>query len=168
MDNMTGLLDAEVFQERLEEELKRAVRFERPMSLLVATWSHQGPQAFDKRTVKSYGPIRQLSAIIKKGLRDVDAAGRMDGEILAAVLPETDLAGARVVAERICREAESCEFPGETLDDLIKLTVNVAIVAHPEHGLDAQVLIAEARVALERAQHAGYSLVYEGERPIAP
>ncbi|MBX3170187.1 MAG: diguanylate cyclase [Candidatus Eremiobacteraeota bacterium] len=166
MDNMTGLLDAGVFQERLEEELKRAARFQRPLALLVASWSHQGPQAFDRRTVKSYGPIRKLSTIIKKGLRDVDAAGRMDGEILAAVLPETDLAGARIVAERICREAENYEFPGESLDDLIKLTVNVAIVAHPEHGADAQVLIAEARVALERAQHDGYGLVYEGERPI--
>ncbi len=166
MDNMTGLLDAEVFLERLDEELKRAVRFQRPLALLVATWSHQGPQAFDQRTVKSYGPVRKLSVIIKKGLRDVDAAGRLNGEILAAVLPETDLAGARIVAERICREAEGYEFPGETLDDLIQLTVNVAIVAHPEHGLDVQVLLHEARVALERAQHDGYGLVYEGERPI--
>jgi len=164
---MTGLLDSEAFGERLEDELKRAVRFQRPLALIMATWSHQGPQAFDKRTVKSYGPIRQISAIIKKGLRDVDAAGRLDGEIVAAVLPETDLAGARIVAERICREAENYEFPGETLDDLIPLTVNVSIVSHPEHGTDSQVLIAEARVALERAQHDGYGLVYEGERPVA-
>lgn len=168
MDDMTGLLDAEVFGVRLEEELRRAVRFQRPLALIMAGWSHQGPQAFDKRTVKSYGPVRQIATIIKKSLRDVDAAGRLDGEIVAAVLPETDLAGARIVAERICREAEHYQFPGETLDDLIQLTVNVSIVSHPEHGTDTQVLIAEARVALERAQHDGYGLVYEGERPVTP
>lgn len=168
MDEMTGLLDADAFAERLEEELKRAVRFQRPLALLVAGWSHQGPKDFDKRTVKSYGPIRQIAAIIKKGLRDVDAAGRLDGEIVAALLPETDLAGARIVAERICREAQNYEFPGETLDDLIPLTVNVAIVAHPDHGPDTQVLVAEARVALERAQHDGYGLVYEGDKTVAP
>lgn len=163
---MTGLLDSEAFGERLDDELKRAVRFQRPLALIMATWSHQGPVAFDKRTVKSYGPVRQISAIIKKGLRDVDAAGRLDGEIVAAVLPETDLAGARIVAERICSDAENYQFPGETLDDLIPLTVNVSIVSHPEHGTETQVLIAEARVALERAQHDGYGLVYEGERPV--
>lgn len=168
MDDMTGLLDAETFLVRLDDELKRAVRFQRPLAFLVAGWSHQGPKAFDKRTVKSYGPIRQISTIIKKGLRDVDAAGRLDGEIVAALLPETDLAGARIVAERICREAENYEFPGETLDDLIPLTVNVAIVAHPDHGTELQVLIAEARVALERAQRDGYGLVYEGEKPVTP
>ncbi len=165
MDDTTGLLDAEIFLERLEDELKRAVRFNRPLSLLVASWSHKGPQPFNARTVKSYGPMRQLSAVIKKGLRDVDAGGRLDGELIAAVLPETDLKGARIVAERICNEAENYEFAGESLDDLIKLTVNVAIVAHPDHGADPQVLVSEARVALERAQADGYGLVYEGDRP---
>ncbi|MFN8612102.1 MAG: diguanylate cyclase [Vulcanimicrobiota bacterium] len=165
MDNTTGLLDHDVFMERFQDELKRAVRFNRPLALLVASWSHRGPQSFNARTVKSYGPMLQLASIIKKGLRDVDAGGRLDGELLAAVLPETDLKGARIVAERICREAENHEFAGESLDDLIKLTVNVAIVAQPDHGTDCQVLIAEARVALERAQADGYGLVYEGEPP---
>ncbi|MBS2037918.1 diguanylate cyclase [bacterium] len=165
MDTTTGLLDHEIFMERFEEELRRAVRFDRPLALLVASWSHKGPQSFNARTVKSYGPMLQLAGIIRKGLRDVDAGGRLDGELLAAVLPETDLQGARVVAERICKEAESHEFAGESLDDLIQLTVNVAIVAHPDHGTDPEVLIAEARVALERAQTDGYGLVYEGDRP---
>ena len=161
MDDMTGLLEKDAFRDLLEEEVRRAVRFDRPLTLLVASWSHQGPQAFDKRTVKSYGPVRQLASIIKKGLRDVDAAGRLDGEVLAALLPETDLAGARVAAQRICRDAETHEFPGETLDDMVKLTVNVAIAAHPVHGNDARALMAHARTALERAQADGYSLVYE-------
>ncbi|ODT77130.1 hypothetical protein ABS71_02755 [bacterium SCN 62-11] len=158
---MTGLLDKDAFRTLLEEEVRRAVRFERPLTLLVASWSHQGPQSFDKRTVKSYGAVRQLATIIKKGLRDVDAAGRLDGEVLAALLPETDLAGARVAAQRICREAEGHEFAGETLDDRIQLAVNVAIVSHPDHGNDARALMSQARAALERAQTDGYSLVYE-------
>ena len=165
VDKLTGLMQAGPFQERFDEELKRAVRFNRPLALLVATWAHKGPQEFDRRTIRSYGPVKVLAAIIKKGLRDVDAGGRLDGDILAAVLPETELAGARVVAERICKEAETHEIAGETLDDLIRLSVNVAIVSHPVHGADAQILLAEARVALDRAQAEGYSLVYEGDRP---
>ncbi len=165
MDNMTGLLEAKAFRELIEDEVRRAVRFQRPLTLLVASWSHQGPQSFDTRTVKSYGASRQLAAIIKKHLRDVDAAGRLDGEILAALLPETGLAGALVAGRRICQEAEQHEFPGESLDDMVKLTVNVAVVACPEHGQDAQALAAAARAALERAQRDGYSLVYEGELP---
>lgn len=163
MDKLTGLMEPEPFQERLDEELKRAVRFNRPLALLVATWAQKGPQEIDRRAIRSYGPVRVLAAIIKKSLRDVDAGGRLDGDILAAVLPETELAGARVVAERICKEAETHEIAGETLDDLIRLCVNVAIVSHPEHGDDAQILLAEARVALDRAQAEGYSLVYEGD-----
>lgn len=165
MDKLTGLMESEPFQERFDEELKRAARFSRPLTLLVATWADQGPQEFDRRTIGSYGPVKMLAAILKRGLRDVDAGGRLDGDTLGAVLPETELAGARVVAERICKEAETHEIAGESLDDLIQLRVNVAIVSHPSHGTDSKSLLAEARRALDRAQADGYSLVYEGDLP---
>ena len=165
MDKLTGLMESEPFQERFDEELKRAARFSRPLTLLLATWANKGPQEFDRRAIGSYGPVKVLAAILKKGLRDVDAGGRLDGDTLAAVLPETELPGARVVAERICKEAETHEVAGETLDDLIRLSVNVAIVSHPSHGADTKSLLSEARRALDRAQADGYSLVYEGELP---
>ncbi len=162
IDKLTGLLEQSVFLTRIRDEVHRAVRFERPVSLLLLSFAKtQKLEDFHPRMVKGYGTLRLLGNVIRLMLRDIDLAGRVDAEVLGLLLPETGLAGAKVVAEKICAKIATHEFPGETLDSLIRLEVNVGYSSYPEHGLDADILLATSQVALIRAHERGQSLAVE-------
>lgn len=164
MDKLTGLMELQPFLDRVEDEVRRAARFQRPLGLLVVSWARQQEfQEYHRWTSKGYGILRQLARVMKANMRDIDVGGRVDGEILAAVLPETDLAGTRVVAERLARDAGANPYTGESLDELIRLSVNVGYVAMPEHGHDPPDLLGQARWALEIAQLAGFNKAQQGE-----
>src|SRR5882672_8917929 len=102
-DGLTELFTAPYLKETCTRELNRAHRFGRPMALVLldvdglgelnATY---GPQAGD-------AVIRGTAAIIRKATREYDLAARLAGGMFAVLLPETDLAQAQVVVERIRR-----------------------------------------------------------------
>lgn len=164
MDKLTGLMELQPFLDRVEDEVRRAARFDRPLGLLVVSWAHHQQFPENQRwTTKGYGTLRELAKVMKAGMRDIDVGGRVDGQILGAVLPETDLAGTRVVAERLARDAGSHPFAGESLEDTVILSVNVGYVAMPEHGQDPQDLLGQARWALELAQLEGYNRAQMGQ-----
>jgi len=154
MDNSTGLLDPKDFLARVDDEARRAVRFSRPLGLIVVTWAQQQEFPESKLWIsRGFGMLRQLARVISNNLRDIDVAGRVDGPILGVLLPETNLAGTRIVAQRICRDAQAFEFTGETLDDVVRLSVNAGYTAWTEtqaseHGHE---MLDRARRALDRA-----------------
>lgn len=160
IDKLTGLMEQAAFLEKIREEVQRAVRFERPVSLLALSFARQqkSPE-FNPRLIKGYGTLRQLGNVVRLMLRDIDVAGRLDAEVLGLLLPETSLEGARVVGERICAKIATHEFPGETLESLLQLEINVGYAAYPYHGLEADILLACAQVALISAQEMGQSQV---------
>ncbi|WP_138677344.1 sensor domain-containing diguanylate cyclase [Candidatus Accumulibacter phosphatis] len=102
-DALTSLFNARHFHERLKIETERARRYHRTLSLLVIdldnfkqlndTFGHlEGDQA-----------LATTGAVIRRCLRGLDAAFRYGGEEFALLLPETDLAGAVRLAERLRR-----------------------------------------------------------------
>jgi len=90
--------------------------------------------------------------------------GRFDGEVFGAALPETDVAGAAVAAERVRKTVADHWFMGTTQEDRVRVAVNVGFVTFPEHGDTLQVLIDAAKVGLETAKNEGGNKVVEGQR----
>jgi diguanylate cyclase (GGDEF)-like protein len=165
MDQLTGLLEMHAFMTRFEDEIHRAARFSRPLSFVLVGWAREQEfPTYKQWTAKGSGTLRQLAQVLKSSLRDIDVGARLDGEVLAALLPETDLAGARVVAERFCREAACHEFLGESLEDVILLSVNSSYVAFPNHSDDPNELIFMARQGLEKARQTGFNIALEGQK----
>lgn len=158
-DRLTQLYNHGYFQQRLEEELSRCQRFGRKLSLLMLDID-----SF-KEFNDAYGHpkgdqvLRVVAGIMRENMRDMDIAARYGGEEFCAVLPETDLAGAAVVAERIRRQVERQLFVGEGDLPSVRKTASIGVATFPDNASIQSKLIEKADQALYRAKRAGKNQV---------
>jgi diguanylate cyclase (GGDEF)-like protein/PAS domain S-box-containing protein len=100
-DSLTSLYNSRHFYEQLNHEIERANRYNRPLSLLLLDADNF------KQLNDTYGhlegdrALQILAQIIKSGLRSADSAYRYGGEEFTAILPETGIAEAELLAERL-------------------------------------------------------------------
>ncbi len=158
-DRLTELYNHGYFQQRLEEEIGRAARFGRRLSLVMLDIDDF------KQFNDTYGHpkgdrvLRTLSAIIRQNLREIDVAARYGGEEFVIVLPETDTAGAMAVAERI--RASMAEQRFDVGEDALPIsqTVSLGVATYPVHGVTAVRLVEAADKAMYDAKRAGKNRV---------
>jgi len=109
-DSLTGLLNRRAFDERLDLEIQRAQRYNRPLSLLFIDIDHF------KRVNDRHGHVigdevlRVMATILGNGLRATDAACRYGGEEFVVILVETDKLEALSIAERLRVAAENTKL----------------------------------------------------------
>ncbi|HEY2825885.1 MAG TPA: diguanylate cyclase, partial [Gemmatimonadales bacterium] len=161
-DGLTGLANRRHLMELLDQEVKRLDRTKSPCTLLMIDVDHF------KKFNDSYGhqagdaALARVGKVLKECTRDVDRAGRYGGEEFAVLLPETDLAKALVVAERIRErmEAESLTVKGGTAN----ATLSIGVAECPSHGETTADLMAAADAALYEAKRKGRNRVAQGKR----
>ena len=134
-DGLTGLANRKHLDTLLVDEIARARRHARPLSVLM----------FDidlfKRVNDTYGHLagdsvlRGVAAILEKRLRPNDRLGRYGGEEFCAVLPETPAASAVRIAEELRALVEEHAFVSD--DREVRVTISVGVAAL---GEDMQVL----------------------------
>lgn len=153
-DGMTKLFIHRYFQARLDDELKRARRYKTNLSLIMFDIDHF------KNFNDTYGHqqgdivIAGVARILRQTIREqVDIASRYGGEEFAVIMPETSLEGAKTLAERIRRNIEIHEFPGQ--EKPLHVTVSLGISTFPEDAVEKNVLIKLADEALYAAKEAG-------------
>ncbi|MEM6573577.1 MAG: diguanylate cyclase [Pseudomonadota bacterium] len=136
-DELTGLPNRRHVLERAEAELRRSVRYGRPLSIVITDIDHF------KQINDGYGhqvgdeAIRHVSALLAQSLREeIDMCGRIGGEEFLLLLPESEVTAAALLAERLrklieesplrCGAQFTCSFgvaerdTHETLEGLIK------------------------------------------------
>jgi diguanylate cyclase (GGDEF)-like protein len=158
-DRLTELHNHGYFQQRLEEEFKRSFRFGHEMSLIMLdiddfkefndSWGH--PRGDDV--------LKEVSAVIRRNLREMDIAARYGGEEFVVVLPETDCEGALAVAERIRAEVEEARFRVDAAGTEVSKTISVGVAGFPAHASTAARLVEAADAAMYRAKRAGKNRV---------
>src|SRR5688500_9467277 len=136
---LTGLLNRRAFEEALELELERAVRADRPLSVVVgdidcfrAINEQQGHAAGD-------ATLQAVAHNALKWKRRIDHAARIAGEEFALLLPGTDERGAFIVAERL-RRAMHRSF----VDSAVGVSFSFGVATAPSHGTDAVRLLRAA------------------------
>jgi diguanylate cyclase (GGDEF)-like protein len=152
-DGLTGILNHRVFQQKLSEELKRADRYGTSLSLLLTDIDHF------KKVNDDYGhPVGDLvlkgvSKVLREQIREIDIAARYGGEEFAVILPGTDSAGARNIAERLRKAimAEIFSADGRTL----KVTTSIGLATIPGDAKTKEELIERTDQALYHAKHNG-------------
>lgn len=158
-DRLTQLYNHGYFQQRLEEEISRCRRFGRKLSLLMLDIDNF------KEFNDAYGHpkgdqvLKVVAGIMRENMREMDVAARYGGEEFCAVLPETDLAGVAVVAERIRRQVERYLFMGSGDLPSVRKTVSVGVATFPDNASSQSQLIEKADQALYRAKRAGKNQV---------
>lgn len=100
-DELTGLANRRAFEELLEVEVTRARRNPRPVCLLMLDLDDFKRVNDERSHAAGDDVLRSSAKALLDGIRDVDTCARIGGEEFVVVLPETDLAGAELVAEKL-------------------------------------------------------------------
>lgn len=133
-DSLTGLLNRRAFDERLDLEIQRAQRYNRPLSLLFIDIDHF-KQVNDRHGhVVGDEVLRVMASVLKKGLRATDAACRYGGEEFAVILVETDKIEALSIAERIRIAAQNTRL--EQLDRSATISIGVSFLSSEDLAVD--------------------------------
>lgn len=164
LDELTMLYNYRYFIKRLEEEANRCIRYNRHFTLIL----------FDlddfARVNSNYGHrfgdriLKEIAFILMNMLRGMDIVARYGGEEFVALLPETELDGARVVAKRIQNKIARLEIEEDNVRLLEKITVSGSICSFPEHGSGADEILKKADRGLNAAKRAGKNQIVIGER----
>ncbi len=110
MDALTQTHNRRYFNEALERECQRSQRYQRALALVLFDIDHF------KQINDTYGHVagdsvlRQLARVVKPRLRTQDVLARVGGEEFAVLLPEVELPGARIAAEKVRRLVETARF----------------------------------------------------------
>jgi diguanylate cyclase (GGDEF)-like protein len=153
-DGLTGLYLVRHFKNKLASEEKRAKRYNKIFSILFFDIDHF------KKFNDTYGHhigdevLKQVATIFKNSLRDgIDLAARYGGEEMIALLPETDIKGAYIVAERLRNAVANHEFTGYKTS--LHVTISIGISEFPSSDTDSLELIRKADTALYQSKEGG-------------
>lgn len=152
-DGLTGCMRRAHFLASAAQDFALARRRGAPLSCLMIDADHF------KRINDQWGhPIGDavlvsLADAIRSELRRSDTLGRMGGEEFCVFLPDTDLDGARVVAERVRQTISERQI--ETGDSAVHVTASIGIATLEADDQSPENLIERADAALYAAKHAG-------------
>ncbi|MDR3751205.1 MAG: GGDEF domain-containing protein [Terracidiphilus sp.] len=161
-DYLTGLSNRRHFVELAERELARAIRFQRPLSLLVIdfdhfkeindTWGHRAGDVV----------LKEVSRLLRQALRDEDIFGRIGGEEFAVVMVETEGEDAIEVAQRLCATvAEASIVPQDC--ERIHVNISIGLAQLNNRKIDFNNLLNKADQAMYGAKQAGRNQVFISE-----
>ncbi len=161
-DGLTGLYNYRYFQDLMDREVSRAMRYQLALSLMLFDIDHF------KKVNDTYGHpagdevLRQLAGLVQETMRVTDIVVRYGGEEFAVILPSTDVAGCKVFATRLRRRVENMEIVVNGIPIRITISVGVAGYDPTQKQLDKSMLINNADSALYKAKHNGRNRVEVG------
>jgi diguanylate cyclase (GGDEF)-like protein len=154
-DSLTGMPNRRYLEERLAEELNRSKRYDFPMSFLMididdfkAYNDKNGHQAGDLA-------IQITGHCLKAALRSADVASRYGGEEFCILLPQTAMAEAATIAERIRQRVNTTHYPHGKSQPLGRVTISVGVSTFSQMVNTSETIIAAADRALYQAKSLG-------------
>lgn len=152
-DTLTGLLNRRCFREAVEREQARAGRTQGQFALL-----SMDLDCF-KRINDNLGHLtgdqvlREVGRTLAQGVRRSDVCARIGGDEFQILLPDTDAASARKVAEGLRRRLRALRFPFAA--GKLRVSVSIGVCSFPADGGDVGTLMARLDSALYRAKAGG-------------
>jgi diguanylate cyclase (GGDEF)-like protein len=158
-DELTGLYNQRWLHTRLEEEYARAQRHETPLAVLMLDVDHFKRVNDSHDHLFGSAVLRRVGDLLRQGVRGIDVAVRYGGDEFCVVLPQTNLAGAVAVAERL--RASICRANVGDEETPYKLTISIGVAALAEcESVDGRSLLKQADKALYAAKGSGRNRVF--------
>lgn len=157
-DDLSRLYNRKYIDKRVYEEMRRARRYNRDCSLILLDIDHF------KKVNDTYGHligdqvIVGVSNVLHESTRATDIAARYGGEEFMVLLPETDLAGCKLFAERLRKAVENLTTEKSGLK--VNVTISAGIACYRD-WMENNVagFIDQADKALYAAKHQGRNRV---------
>lgn len=156
-DGLTGLANHRTFQTRLDETIARHRRQNRKFCLLLTDIDHFKPVNDTHGHTVGDEVLRQVSRCFEANLRETDLPCRYGGEEFAIILDDTELEGARVIANRVREEVAKLAFTSDVGG--FSCTISMGLTEWPSDAEHKQHLIELADQALYVSKDGGRNRV---------
>jgi two-component system cell cycle response regulator len=158
-DPLTGLYNRRYMENHLSALVEQAAARGKPLTTLVVDIDYF--KAINDTHGHDAGDdvLREFAARIKKSIRGTDLACRFGGEEFVIIMPETDMAIATIVAERLRRRIASEAFTIQQGAGAISVTISIGIATLDAADDTANTILKRADQALYRAKRDGRNRV---------
>jgi diguanylate cyclase (GGDEF)-like protein len=152
-DSLTNLYSRAYFMSELEHEILRAMRTGR--SFAVSMIDLDGLKAANDRFGHEWGDhlLTAVADVLRAAIRVTDAVARYGGDEFVLMLPETDLAGAVQVAEKVRFDISRVALPHNGA--MVRTSASIGVVTFPEDGRTSTELMRRADLAMYEAKRRG-------------
>jgi len=161
-DSLTGLYNRRYFRTRMEDEFARSKRYGSPLCCMMIDIDDF------KEINDTYGHLqgdtilRELSDRILKTVRTSDIVARYGGEELIVILPQTNMDGAKIYADRLLEKISDEPYSGLPPDRKVTVSIGIAMMDMKTCETTKD-LIQSADTALYKAKREGKNRIIVGE-----
>lgn len=159
VDDLTELYNVRYLNFILDKEIRRARRYTTPLAVLFMDLDEFKGVNDRHGHLTGSRMLIEVAAVIQRCVRDTDVLVRYGGDEYTVLLPNTDGAGAVVVAERIRASIEQGQFRTEEGEPL-RITASIGVAAYPEHAKDKRDILRMADAAMYYGKANGRNVVY--------
>ncbi|NTU76433.1 MAG: sensor domain-containing diguanylate cyclase [Alphaproteobacteria bacterium] len=156
-DALTGISNRRYFLVQAEQELRRARRFARDLSVMMIDLDHFKPINDKLGHATGDAVLESMVKLALESLRQSDIMGRLGGEEFAVILPETNLVAADDVANRLRQHL--AERPIVTVKGAVICTASIGVAQLSGKDSSIDELLCRADEALFRAKEKGRNRV---------
>jgi len=152
IDGLTGLYSELYVENVIEKEMAAARRYNKVLSVLLIDVDNFSQ--FNKKFGRESGDraIREIASIFLRSIRTSDIAARLDEEKFCLMLPLTKASESMLLAERLRRKVEACEFDG---DENKRLTISIGITEFRKEDAGARDILARGMEGAHRVKETG-------------
>lgn len=158
-DELTRLYNHRYFLQQLTNEINRAKRYNRPLSLLMLDIDHFKDYNDTYGHLKGNEILKDLAGMIKELSREVDIPARYGGEEFTIIMPETNRRRGRILAERLRKMISDHPFQHREKQPGGRITVSVGLATYPDNAATPFALIEATDKALYEAKRGGRNRV---------
>lgn len=152
-DALTGLYNQAFLHSRLQEEIKRAVIYQRPCALILIDIDNFQQYKQNFGAITAEGALKRIASLVRSAASEIDRVARTGEDEFAILLPEKNKRQAKELAEDIRKKIEYSY--NEETDSAKKITVSAGVSENPVDGVDAGVLFKKAVDLVNSAKKQG-------------
>ena len=156
VDSLTGLYTFSYLEDRLEDEINRAVYYQRPCSLLVINVDDFKKYSDHHGASKAEQALRRLGELLGATVPPIGKVAKTDIAEFGILLPEMNKRESLELAEDIRKKIEKMEISPEAMD---RITVSIGVGENPIDGGSAEAVISRARQYAAKAAEQGKNRV---------
>jgi len=156
LDEKTGLFNFRHFKQAINEEMKRAERYNRHLGLVMIDIDHF--KHYNDTNGHPMGDLllKELATLLKESVRETDMVARFGGEEFIILLPETSKEQSFKLAENLRLRIKNHVFPLEEKQPGKDLTVSIGVASYPSKTIvSPDTLLEKADQALYKAKKGG-------------
>ena len=158
VDVLTGVYNRSYFLQRVKDEVKRACRYDRPLSLVFIDIDKFKEINDEHGHLAGDSLLRDLGSLFRRNIRNTDVLGRYGGDEFVWLLPETDLEMTISAARKLISELRDCRFDlvgNGNLGAEVAVTVSLGAASLLPGEVEVESLLRRADEALYKAKNGG-------------